>query len=189
MKLIVGLGNPGFRYRSTRHNVGYMVLDGLAGQNKVRIRNRKHNSVCGAGNIAGEGVLLAKPLTFMNLSGHAVSLIIKKENISLEDILIISDDTALELGSIRFRERGSSGGHKGIGSVIDELKTQDFQRLRIGIGAKKGEMPLSDYVLAPFRRSEQSSLNDTIQKSCGCIETWIRQGAQAAMAKYNIKMS
>ncbi len=185
MKMVVGLGNPGFRYRKTRHNIGFMVLDKLAGQYRIRIRKRLFNSLCGKGRIAGQEALLAKPLTYMNLSGRAISEIMAKEHLDSKDLLIIMDDIDLDLGTIRLRPRGSSGGHKGLVSIITELGEENFPRLRIGIGPKKSDGPLSDYVLTPFKRSEREALEESIEKGVLAIEAWIEHGPDKAMSKFN----
>ena len=129
MKIIVGLGNPGFRYRHTRHNIGFMTVDFLASRFRIRLRNRLFDSLCGMGAIGSEEVLLVKPLTYMNLSGKAVYQMVKHERCSLIEILIVMDDADLELGKIRIRPKGSAGGHNGLKSIIEELGTEEVPRL------------------------------------------------------------
>ena len=143
--------------------------------------------MCGTGRIAGEEVMLIKPLTYMNLSGNAVLEIKKKKDISHEEMLVIIDDISLLLGKIRLRPNGSSGGHKGLRSIIERLNTDEFPRLRVGIGSKesKGVGDLSNYVLAPFKRSERRILKDLMKRSSMCVETWVREGAETAMSGYN----
>lgn len=169
MKLIVGLGNQGFRYRRTRHNVGFMALDRIA-----RMRRR-----------FGADVLLLKPSTYMNLSGPVVAKAVKREEVRLSDLLVIADDADLPLGSIRLRRSGSSGGHKGLGSIIDKLGTTAFPRLRIGIASTSRGRELADYVLRPFKRSERRYLDETLEKCSLCVESWIKEGIEAAMNKFN----
>ncbi|MDB4349603.1 aminoacyl-tRNA hydrolase [Omnitrophica bacterium] len=185
MKLIVGLGNPGFKYRATRHNIGFMILDKIASRFGIRINNRLFSSLCGKGSIGESEVLLVKPLTYMNLAGKAVFEIVRKNDISLEDLLIIMDDVDLQLGRIRLRPGGSSGGHKGLRSIIEELETEDFSRLRVGIGPKEDQGFLSDYVLTPFKRAEKKRLGDSIERSCLCAEVWTREGTEPAMRSFN----
>lgn len=184
MKIIVGLGNPGFRYRATRHNIGFMVLDKIAGDAGIKIKKRLFGSLNGTGKAEGREVMLVKPLTFMNLSGKAVSEVREKRRVSLEDLLIIMDDVDLPLGTIRLKPKGSSGGHKGLRSIIEELKTEEFPRLRVGIGSQEKGF-LSDYVLAPFRKDEREILEDVITRCSLCAKAWIREEIEAAMNGFN----
>ena len=185
MRLVVGLGNPGFRYRSTRHNIGFMVLDRIARDCGIRIKKRNFNSLCGIGKIEGQEVMLVKPLTYMNLSGKAISAIAKHEEVSLNDLLIIMDDVDLPLGKIRIKAKGSSGGHRGLGSIIEELGREAFPRLRVGIGPEKREGLLSNYVLTPFRRDEKEILNALMERCSSCIKTWINEGIEVSMNRFN----
>ena len=185
MRLIIGLGNPGFRYRSTRHNIGFMVLESIARTSGIRVRKPGYNSLRGWGSIADEKAILAKPLTYMNLSGKAVSNIKEKEGIALQDLLIIMDDADLPLGKIRIRPNGSSGGHKGLRSIIEELGTEEVTRLRVGIAPQKRAGDLADYVLSPFKRSERKLLDQAIKTCCLCVEAWARDGINAAMNRFN----
>lgn len=146
MKLIVGLGNPGNEYRNTRHNAGFLALDLVAKELGINIETKKFKALIGEGFYKGEKVILVKPQTYMNLSGESVGLIMKYYDLYLEDLLVISDDLDLSLGMIRYKEKGSSGGQKGIASIIKHLGTSDFSRLRIGIG-KSDVIPIVDYVL------------------------------------------
>jgi PTH1 family peptidyl-tRNA hydrolase len=185
MKLIVGLGNPGLRYRSTRHNIGFMALDEIAARHRIRLRNRACNSLCGRGRLGGEEALLVKPLTFMNLSGGAVREIGKREDAGISDMLIILDDVDLPLGAIRLRAKGSAGGHKGLRSVIAELGTEDVARLRIGVGPGEREGALRDFVLSPFKRSERKILIESVKHAADCAEAWVADGAERAMSIFN----
>ncbi len=187
MKLIVGLGNPGPKYRFTRHNIGFIILDNIASDFNIRVKKHFHNSLCGKGRIGSDQVMLAKPLTYMNLSGVAVSEIKKREDIALKDLLIIMDDIDLPLGKIRLRPKGSSGGHKGLSSIIVELGTEEFPRLRIGIAPQYRGLAsiLKEYVLAGFKRGERKPVADLIEKSSRCVETWVREGIEAAMNRFN----
>ena len=185
MKLIAGLGNPGFRYRHTRHNIGFMVIDQIASDLKIRMNKRSYNSLYGIGKIDDEEAVLVKPLTYMNLSGAAITEIKKIKDIPLEEILIILDDIDLPLGKIRLRPKGSSGGHKGLRSIIEKLGTEDFPRLRVGIGPERREGFLSDYVLNPFKRSEKGELAGVIEKGTVCAKAWADEGLEAAMNRFN----
>ena len=185
MKAIVGLGNPGFRYKATRHNVGFMVADRLAQRSCIKLRERLFWSLCGRGSIGGKKAILAKPLTYMNLSGKAVRDLINKSAIGTEDLLIILDDKDIELGRIKLKTRGSGGSHNGLVSIIGELGTEEFSRLKIGIGSQRENALLRDHVLTPFKRNERKLLGQTIEQACQCVEAWVSAGAAAAMNRYN----
>jgi len=185
MKLVVGLGNPGFRYRATRHNIGFMVLDKVASRSGIKIKNKLFNSLCGKGMVENEETMFIKPLTYMNLSGKAVCEVIDKKDISLDDVLVVLDDIDLELGRIRLKESGKAPTHNGLRSIIEELGTEGFSRLRVGIGPKTGEGLLRDFVLMPFKRSEKGALEGSIEKSFLCVECWIKEGGSAAMNRFN----
>ena len=185
--LIVGLGNPGAEYEWSRHNLGFMLIDKLAQDARVAVGRRECNSLVGRGTIEGAVTKLAKPQTFMNLSGHAVSCLVAKINSEspVKQLVVISDDLALPLGRIRIRERGTAGGHNGLKSIIASLGTTEFVRLRIGI---QPEHPISDpkrFVLDSFARSERPVVIETIEKSANAIRTIIRDGALKAMAEFN----
>ena len=185
--LIVGLGNPGEDYESTRHNLGFMLIDKLANDAGIAVGRRECSSLVGRGEIEGVKTKLAKPQTFMNLSGHAVSCLVAKvkSETAHEQLIVISDDLALPLGKIRIRERGSAGGHNGLKSIIEQLGTDEFVRLRIGI---QPEHPISDskrFVLDRFSKSERATVLETIDKSAEAIRTIIRDGALKAMAQFN----
>ena len=185
MKLVAGLGNPGLKYRSTRHNIGFMVLDSLAARFGIRARKRAFNSLCGKGKIGGVEMMLAKPLTYMNLSGIALSAIKHKEGVALEDLLVIMDDVDLPLGKIRLRPKGSSGSHKGLRSVVEKLESESFPRLRVGIAPQEEVGYLKDYVLSPFKRNERKTLASSIERCTRCVETWARDGIESAMRIFN----
>ena len=184
--LIVGLGNPGKEYESTRHNLGFMLIDKLAHEESVNVNRRECSSLIGRGEIEGTRTTLVKPQTFMNLSGQAVAcLLAKDEERRLDQLLIVSDDLALPLGTIRIRERGSAGGHNGLKSIIASIGTPEFIRLRIGI---QPEHPISDakkFVLDSFARSERSVVEETLERSARAIRTIIRDGALKAMSEFN----
>jgi PTH1 family peptidyl-tRNA hydrolase len=185
--LIVGLGNPGEEYASSRHNLGFMLIDKLASDAGIAVSRRECSSFVGRGEIEGVKTKLAKPQTFMNLSGHAVSCLLAKvkSDSPVDQLIVVSDDLALPLGKIRIRERGSAGGHNGLKSIIAALGTSEFVRLRIGI---EPEHPISDakrFVLDTFSKSERPIVLETIDQGAEAIRTIIRDGALKAMAKFN----
>lgn len=185
--LIVGLGNPGKDYEWSRHNLGFMLIDKLAQDAGVVVGRRECSSLVGRATIETAVTKLAKPQTFMNLSGHAVSCLVAKiqSESPLKQLVVISDDLALPLGTIRIRERGTAGGHNGLKSIIAELGTTEFMRLRIGI---QPDHPISDpkrFVLDTFARSEREVVIETIEKSADAVRTIIRDGALKAMAEFN----
>ena len=183
--LIVGLGNPGETYAKTRHNLGFMLIDKLASDDGVAVKRRECQSLVGQGQIEGTVTRLVKPQTFMNLSGHAVSCLLAKSELDAKQLVVISDDLALPLGKIRIRERGSSGGHNGLKSIIAEIGTDEFIRLRIGI---QPDHPISDakrFVLDQFSAAERPLVEETIAKSVQAVRTIIRDGVLKAMMEFN----
>lgn len=185
--LLVGLGNPGSDYAATRHNLGFMLIDKLAADERIAVKRRECNSLVGQGEIEGVVTKLAKPQTFMNLSGSAVSCLLRKieSEAPEKQLVVISDDLALPIGKIRIRERGSAGGHNGLKSIIAEIGTDEFIRLRIGI---QPEHPISDgkrFVLDTFSRSEQTVVEETLATSADALRTIIRDGALKAMQQFN----
>ena len=185
--LIVGLGNPGKEYEWTRHNLGFMLIDKLAQEEGIVVGRRECSSLVGRGQIEGAATKLAKPQTFMNLSGHAVSCLLAKiqSESPIAQLLVISDDLALPLGTIRIRERGSAGGHNGLKSIIAAIGTNEFLRLRIGI---QPDHPISDskqFVLDSFPRSERTVVAEILEQSAKAIRTIIRDGALKAMSEFN----
>ncbi|MGB2630010.1 MAG: aminoacyl-tRNA hydrolase [Candidatus Omnitrophota bacterium] len=184
MKIIVGLGNPGLKYRNTKHNVGFKVVDLLAKKHRCGIRKKGFHGAYGTGRIAGQEVILFKPLTFINLSGEAVEAICASRLEDIKDLLVISDDINLSLGNIRLREKGSSGGHNGLQSIIERVGS-NFARLRVGIEAGEIIEDAAAYVLSPFPRRVRSGLGDVLEKSAECAEAWLAKGVRAAMNNYN----
>ena len=184
--LIVGLGNPGSDYAKTRHNLGFMLIDKLAGEEGIAVKRRECNALVGQGAIEGEVTKLAKPQTFMNLSGHAVLCLVGKGELDpAKDLVVISDDLALPFGKIRIRERGSAGGHNGLKSIIAEVGTDEFIRLRIGI---QPDHPISDtkrFVLDQFSATDWPLVEETIAKSVQAVRTIIRDGVLKAMMEFN----
>jgi PTH1 family peptidyl-tRNA hydrolase len=185
--LIVGLGNPGSDYAATRHNLGFMLIDKLADDERIEVKRRECNSLVGQGQIEGVVTKLAKPQTFMNLSGIAVTCLLRKvESVApVKQLVVISDDLALPVGKIRIRERGSAGGHNGLKSIIAEIGTEEFIRLRIGI---QPEHPISDakrFVLDTFSKAEQPMVQETMENGANALRMIIRDGALKAMQQFN----
>jgi len=185
MFLIVGLGNPGTEYAHTRHNLGFMLVDKLAADAAVNVLRSECQSIVGSGLIENQRVRLAKPQTFMNLSGDAVSCLISKPELDAATLIVISDDLALPFGSIRLRQRGSAGGHNGLKSIIGALGTNEFIRLRIGI---QPDHPISDaknFVLNEFTKSEKESLPEILERAAEAMHSVLRDGVAKAMSLYN----
>jgi PTH1 family peptidyl-tRNA hydrolase len=192
MKLIVGLGNPGRGYANNRHNVGFACLNHFARTQGIRFDKKQGKARIGIGEVAGSKVVLAKPQTYVNLSGQSVSRLIKKFNINLNDVIVIHDDLDLPLGKIRIRHGSSSGGHKGIDSIISSLGSQDFTRLRIGIGrpttegfAQISEADIVAYVLSNFTPDEKQIIVQVIPGVSEAIYCLLAEGLVAAMNRYN----
>jgi len=183
--LIVGLGNPGREYAAHRHNVGFQVVDALAHGHKLAFSGRKGLARVAQGEIGGQAVILAKPQTFMNLSGKSVGRLSRSLGVPPERILVIYDDLDLPLGRLRLRAEGSSGGHKGIRSIIDVLGTQAFPRLRVGIDRPPGRMDPMDYVLKPFDRDQKPFLAEAVARAAAAVECWLAEGIIAAMDRFN----
>ena len=189
MKVIIGLGNPGKRYIHSRHNLGFLVIDRISKNKDIPVNKKRYCSLVGEGKLEGSDVLLIKPQTYMNHSGEAVKLLFSKESFDLKDLLVICDDINLPEGSIRLRPSGSAGGHKGLKSIIDCLKTKDFPRLRIGIGKglKEEDQDLSSYVLKSLDSIEIETLKESIDLAESACYLWIRQGIEACMNRFNKK--
>ncbi len=183
--LIVGLGNPGPEYTKTRHNLGFMLVDLLAVQMQTQVKRDECRSLIGRGIIDNQTVEIAKPQTYMNLSGEAVSGLLAKDNRSVEKLLVISDDLALPFGSIRIRPRGTHGGQNGLRSIIDCLKTQDFIRLRIGIAPEHPISGASRFVLENFAKGDAKTLEKVLEESADAVRAIIVDGVDAAMARFN----
>ncbi len=186
MKLVVGLGNPGRDYRWTRHNVGFLLLDELAGRHGIALSKRGLQSVYGRGKIGKEEVILAKPQTFMNLSGEAVGRLLRFFKIPSENLIVIHDDLDLPLGAVRIRVRGGHGGHKGIQSILQSLGSDEFVRLKVGIGrpAQGGQDP-ADFVLEPLNSAEKKLFQEMIREKAEVAEALLQEGSQEAMNRYH----
>lgn len=187
MYLIAGLGNPTFQYAKTRHNIGFEAIDELADRNSIRMSENKHKAVCGKGSIGGEKVLLLQPQTYMNNSGESVRAAADFYKIDPErELIVIYDDISLEVGQLRLRAKGSAGGHNGIKSIIAHLGTEQFQRVRIGVGAKPAGWDLADYVLGRFDDADRSLADEGIKNAAKAVECMLTEGIQAAMNQYNV---
>ena len=186
MKLVIGLGNPGADYRRTRHNLGFMVMDELARGWGVKFKGHsRSNSHKAEFCFKGQAVILAKPQTFMNLSGDTAGKLIRLCGIKIQDILVVCDDIRLELGSIRIREKGSAGGHNGLASIIEVLGSDGFARLRVGASCADVRGDLSRYVLADFPEKDRSLLREGISKAAEAVESWIGEGIEKTMSRFN----
>lgn len=189
LKFIVGLGNPGPRYRSTRHNVGFLALERLAKKNRFLFKpNRFFKAFIAEGKIHGHPVCLAQPQTFMNLCGQAVLALVKRKKAALGDLLIVCDDVALPLGAVKVKAKGSAGGHKGLASIIEKLGTKDFTRLRLGIGKDVINKDLSEHVLSAFKKDELAVLYKVLDEAVKVMESWIAEGTDKCMNLYNKKI-
>lgn len=185
MKLIVGLGNPGDKYNGTRHNVGWACIDEIASRMMIKVAGKEHKGLVGKGNFRGEKVILLKPLTFMNLSGESVQATAAYYGVKPEDIIIIYDDINLEPGHIRIRKKGSAGGHNGMKSIIAHLHTEDFPRIRIGVGAKPEGADLANWVLGHFGKENKEAAEAGIALAAKAAEVVMSEGADAAMNLFN----
>lgn len=187
MYLIAGLGNPTREYDKTRHNAGFSVIDVLADKYGIDVSDRKHKALCGKGVIEGEKVLLLKPQTFMNLSGESIREAVDYYKIDPEDLIVIYDDISLDPGQLRIRLKGSAGGHNGIKNIIAHLGTQEFPRIKVGVGAKPPKMDLADYVLGRFSAEEQKVMDEAFIEAAEAAVMMMRDGAERAMNHYNAK--
>lgn len=188
MYIIAGLGNPEKKYRNTRHNIGFDVLDALAEKNDIAFSEKKHKAVIGKGFVAGEKVVLVKPLTYMNLSGESVRSVIDFYKVDEKSqLIVVSDDVNLDMGQIRIRKRGSDGGHNGLKNIILHLGHDQFIRVRMGVGEKPPKMDLADYVLCHYFEEEREVMNESARTAALAIETVIAEGVDAAMNRYNVR--
>ena len=193
MNLIVGLGNPGRGYANNRHNVGFICLNHFAQKQGIQFDKKQCKARVGLGEVTGSKVVIARPQTYMNKSGQSVSLLVKKFNISPDNLLVIHDDLDLPSGKIRIRQGGSSGGHKGVGSIITELGSQDFVRIRVGIGrpvknedsTEFSEDEIINYVLSDFTPDEKQAITQVIPRVSEAILCLLTEGLTTAMNKYN----
>ncbi len=183
--LIVGLGNPGARYEKTRHNVGYMCVEKLAARHGLTFSKTEHKAITASGKIGDKKVILAKPLTFMNLSGDSVVPLANFYKIDPAEILVACDDMDIPFGTLRIRKSGSSGGQNGLKHIMERMGTQAINRIRIGIGRPPGRMNPADYVLTPFKSDEETEAAILIERAADAAETWLKSGIEFAMNKHN----
>jgi PTH1 family peptidyl-tRNA hydrolase len=189
LKLVIGLGNPGLRYKNTRHNIGFSVVKEISKEFGIPLRKRTYNGLLGRGAVNGKKVILFAPETYMNLSGEAVRKAMQKEKIPPEDSLVACDDINLKFGFIRLRKKGSSGGHNGMNSIIEYLGTDDFPRLRIGVGKSHKVSDVARFVLKPFDSAERPLLKDIIGRASRCAACWVKDGPDKAMSRFNKRQS
>jgi peptidyl-tRNA hydrolase, PTH1 family len=190
MKLIVGLGNPGMGYSANRHNIGFICLNHFARLHKIAFDKKQGKARVGIGDISGQKVVLARPQTFMNASGQAVSFLMQKYSLSLDDLMVVHDDLDLPVGKIRIRKGSSAGGHKGVESIIACLGSKDFIRIRVGIGRPsppdqtRGE-EIIDFVLGDFSKEEEKVMDETISRVSDAIHSLLTEDTSSAMNKFN----
>lgn len=186
MFIIAGLGNPTREYEGTRHNVGFDVIDRLAARYNIDVDVKKHRALIGKGMIAGQKVILAKPQTYMNLSGESIRSILDYYKVDPEtELIVIYDDISLEPGKIRIRKKGSAGGHNGIKNIIAQLGTQNFQRVKVGVGEKPKGWDLADYVLGHFSKEDRGLVDDALKRVAGAVELMVRGEVDQAMNQFN----
>lgn len=183
--LVAGLGNPGRRYRDTRHNIGFQVVDLFAARHGLRFARRQAMAFVADGRADGQLVTLAKPQTYMNDSGRSVGALVRFYRLPLSHLLVVYDDLDLPIGALRVRPEGGSGGHRGMQSIIQHVNGQDFPRLRIGIGRPPGQMEPAAYVLQGFSDEQTSAIDIARERAVDAIHTWMTEGVEAAMTKHN----
>lgn len=187
MFVIVGLGNPGKKYEKTRHNMGFLAIDKLAEQHDIKINKLKHKALVGDGFISGRKALLVKPQTYMNLSGESVREIVDYYDVDLAELIVIYDDFDLETGAIRIRKKGSAGSHNGMKSIIGQLQSKDFPRIRIGIGKSGGGAEWKDFVLGKTSKQDEKLIEDAVERTADAVACILEKGIDKAMNEYNVK--
>ena len=188
MFLIVGLGNPTKQYEKTRHNIGFDVMDALADKYNISISENKHKALCGKGVIEGMKVVLAKPQTYMNLSGESVAELVNYYKIDEEhELLVIYDDISLDVGQLRIREKGSAGGHNGIKNIILHLGTEVFPRIKVGVGEKPQGWDLADYVLGRYSAEDRKIIDEAQKEAAEAVKMMVMDDVRGAMNRYNTK--
>lgn len=189
MYFVVGLGNPGSQYDSTRHNIGFEVVERFAHDHNIKVNIKKHKALIGQGDINGEKVIVVKPQTYMNLSGESIKEILSFYKEDLNNLIIIYDDTSLALGALRIRLKGSAGGHNGIKSIIQHLGTNEFSRIKVGVGEKPPGWDLANYVLSRFEKNELQVVVQAVERASKAVEKIIQEGPTTAMNVFNTKDS
>jgi PTH1 family peptidyl-tRNA hydrolase len=188
-KMIVGLGNPGAEYQQTPHNLGFMAVDVLARECGLELAHREAQALTAVARLEGQEVLLAKPQTYMNLSGMSVARLLEKYGLEVSDLIVLVDDAALPLGSLRIRPRGSAGGHNGLKSIIGALNSSEFARIRMGVGPEQPIGDMVSYVLGRFRRSDLETVSQMLGQACEAVHVILREGSQKAMNRFNRRVS
>lgn len=189
MYMIVGLGNPTKDYKGTRHNVGFDAIDALGEKYKINVDSKKHKGIYGSGYIEGNKVVLIKPQTYMNLSGESVREFIDYYKVDPEtELIVIYDDIDLEVGQLRIRKKGSAGGHNGIKNIIAHLGTQNFNRIKVGVGEKPRGMDLADYVLGHFSKADRVMVDEALNHTVAAVELMVTKDVDVAMNIYNKKV-
>jgi PTH1 family peptidyl-tRNA hydrolase len=183
--LVLGLGNPGPEYAWTRHNLGFMVLDELSSRHKIPVQERTRLALTGTGTLRGLPVVLAKPRTYMNLSGQAAQSLAARLQIPPSRILALVDDFTIPLGRVRVRREGGTGGHNGLASLMECLGTRSFPRIRLGIGPLAPDRDPADFVLEEFRADETEAVRDLVLRGADAVESWMEEGIEAAMNRFN----
>lgn len=189
MKLIVGLGNPGYEYHLTPHNLGFMAVDRLAEDCGVEVAHREAQAFTASTEIEQVDVVLAKPQTFMNLSGMAVARLLDAYDLSIEDLIVLVDDVDLPLGSLRIRQRGSAGSHNGLKSIIGALQADEFVRVRLGVKPERAVEDLVSYVLGRFRKADLESVAEMLDRAVEAVRVILREGSAKAMNRYNRRIA
>ena len=188
MYIIAGLGNPDKQYEGTRHNVGFDVIDKLADKYNISVDTKKHRAYIGKGIINGQKVILAKPQTYMNLSGESIISLTEYYKVDTDtELIIIHDDISLGVGQLRIRKKGSAGGHNGIKNIIAHIGSQVFPRIKVGVGEKPSKMDLADYVLGHFTKSEREVMEEAYEDACKAVECIVADDIDGAMNEYNRK--
>ncbi|WP_100486497.1 aminoacyl-tRNA hydrolase [Sporolactobacillus pectinivorans] len=186
MKIIIGLGNPGSEYAHTRHNIGFEVIDELSAKYRISLTRSKFNALFGKGTIDGEEVLLVKPLTYMNASGEAVGPLTRFYKLTAEDLIAVHDDMDLPVGKIRLRQKGGSGGHNGVKSLIQHLHTQEFARIRVGVGhPERSRQAVVNYVLNGFTEEEKAPITEAVERASEAAAAWLTIPFPKVMSEYN----
>ena len=185
MKIVMGLGNPGKRYGRGRHNLGFMVVDHLAGEKYIAVTEKKYYSLVGSWKLVDEKVLLVKPQLYMNRSGEAARSLFRYLPVSAEDLVVIHDDLDLPFGRIRIRAKGGAGGHRGVLSILEALGNENFFRIRVGIGRPAGRVEPTDYVLSSFLPEEWSRVEQAVSRAADAVQSLLKEGSRQAMEKFN----
>ncbi|MDF2487205.1 MAG: pth [Herbinix sp.] len=187
MYILVGLGNPTAKYQATRHNIGWDAITRISDEYRIPMDNKRHKAICGKGHIDGQKVILAQPMTYMNLSGESVRELVDFYKVTPEEVIVIYDDISLEVGQLRIRKKGSAGGHNGIKSIISHLGTDEFPRIKVGVGDKPKDWDLADYVLSRFAKEENEVIRGALKDTMDACKMIVNGEIDAAMNQYNRK--